>query len=216
MINIFEALQYPFDDREWLQKLAITMVLLFIPVLGWLVLFGYALRATRDLLRGEQGLPEFDDWAGDLARGLGATIGMMIYMIPSWIMGGMQAAVEDGILGCLACCIGCAQLIYGILILPFEFSALARYAATEDINVFLDLPGRLDDVTRHMGEVMVLVLNLVVLYVIVAIMITMGFVMCVLPGFLAIAAACLINAHMLAQWGRVLALDPYYKSKHGI
>ncbi len=102
------------------------------------------------------------------------------------------------------------------MILPFEFSALARYAATEDINVFLDLPGRLDDVTRNMGEVMVLVLNLMVLYAIVAVMITMGFVMCILPGFLMLAASCLINAHMLAQWGRVLALEPYHKSKHGM
>jgi hypothetical protein len=216
MINVFEALQFPFADREWLQKLAIIMVLLFIPVIGWLVLLGYSLRATRDLLRGERGLPDHDDWAGDLARGLGALIGIIIYMIPSWIMGGMQATLDHGVLGCLACCLGFLQLVYGILIMPFEFSALARYAVTEDINVFLDLPGRFADVTENISDVFMLVMNLIILYFALAIIIPVGLVMCCVPGLLAIAASCLIHSHLLAQWGRVLGLDPYFKPKHGI
>lgn len=214
MINIFDALQYPFDDREWLQKLAIIMVLLFIPILGWLVLLGYTMRAARDILNGERGLPEHDDWSGDLARGLGALIGILIYSIPSAILSGMQGVLDHGILSCLACCLGFVNLVVSILIMPFEFSALARYAATEDISVFLDLPGRFEDVTTHLNEVFILVLNLIVLYFILAMVIPVGLVLCCVPGLLAIAATCLIHSHLLAQWARVLALDPYTKAKH--
>lgn len=216
MINVFEAIQYPFDDQEWIQKLAIMLVLLFIPIFGWLILFGYVLRAARDLLRGETGLPVFDDWTGDLARGLGGAIGVLIYMIPSWIMGGMQAAVEDSVVSCLSCCIGCGQMLYGIFILPFEFSALARYAVSEDISVFLDLRGRFEDITENMSDVLMLIVNMVVLYILASIAIPIGLVLCCVPGLLGIVAMGLINAHLLAQWGRVLGLDPAYKPKRGI
>ena len=119
-LNVIEALVFPFQDRNWINKLLITLVLVFIPILGWLIIGGYSVRVVRRVLNDESGMPEYDDWGGDIARGLGVLIGALIYSIPSMILSGISA--QMGGFG-PTCMLGMAQFLYNLFMTPLMMSA---------------------------------------------------------------------------------------------
>lgn len=215
MINLAEAFAYPFRDRQWMAKLLLTLVLVIIPIFGWIALIGYAVRVIRSVLDGDDALPEYGDWGGDAAIGLGAAIGILIYSIPSWLISYMFTRGGFDFLECIA---GLLQFGYWLLVTPLWMAALARYARSERIDDFLDFRGRWDDVATHSSDAVMLWLNLFLLQVGLAFLAGIGLAMCCIPGLAVIAAGALIHAHLTAQWGMVIGvggpkkkrIDDYY------
>jgi len=48
------AFTYPFDDPDWLRKLAIIALISLIPIFGWFVLMGYIVEITRRVIYHEE------------------------------------------------------------------------------------------------------------------------------------------------------------------
>lgn len=206
-INVVEAFQFPFQDKDWITKLAITFILLFIPILGWFAIGGYAVRLIRNVLTGVDELPDYDDMVGDFSRGLAAFLGGLIYNIPSILLSCCSGTMGDNAAGTMmSCFVGSIQFVYGLAIGPFVMAAVARYALNEDFGAFLDFGGRFDDVTSHVNDAVVLWISLFVLHVAMAIIVPVGIVLCCIPGLFAIAAGILMDAHLTAQWGRILGV----------
>jgi hypothetical protein len=210
-VNFMEALQFPLNvqDSGKATKILILIVCLFIPILGWMVLAGYSIRLTRNVINGVQVLPEFDDWGGDFMRGLMVTIGGLIYGAPSIALScivGVLGSSDNGAIIALSCLFRLAQFVYGILIIPFVVSATARYAVNEDFNAFLDFGGRINDVTSRTGDAVMLVVQYIILGIVVSIVAGIGLLLCCIPGLIVIAASYLMSAHLVGQWGRVLGL----------
>lgn len=204
-VNFMDALPFPFQDKNWIAKLAITFVMLIIPVFGWLVIAGYSVRVVRSVLTDED-IPEYDDFGGDFVRGLAVFIGALVFSIPSMILSGIQARMGFCGFGCL---LGMAQFLYNLFMTPLMMSAVARYSLREDLNAFLDFQGRIQDVTENLGEVVALWINLFIMGIVFVVVLPIGLAMCILPGFMVMAAMVFVSAHMTAQWGMVIGVGGY-------
>jgi hypothetical protein len=204
-INFIDAIRFPFEDRDWVTKIAITLVLLFIPILGWLVIGGYTVRLIRNVLTGEDRLPEYDDWVDDFVRGLVVFIAGLVYNFPAILLACCTAPIGDNGVGqVVSCFVSVIQFGYSMLIAPFFMAAVARFSLNEDFGVFFDLGGRVNDVVSRLNDAVMLWINLIALHIAMAVIVSLGFVLCCIPGLVAIAAGVLIDAHMTAQWGRVI------------
>src|SRR5258706_8636500 len=112
-LSFIDALKYPFDDKDWVKKVAIGAALT-LTIIGGLAVAGYGVRLARRILRHEPGLPEWDDFGGDFSRGLHVLGGNLIHFSPIIF---------------LACCLGVAQFA---LISPSLNSSIARGAANQN------------------------------------------------------------------------------------
>lgn len=206
-MNAMEAIQHPTKDQDWITKVIIAVVLVFIPIFGWLILSGYGLRLTKNVITGTEELPEWGDWVGDLTRGFMAAVGGFIYYLPSFglsIVNSILGLDDNVIFVVLSCVVSLAQFAYSIIVIPFLYSATARYAFTEDFNVYLDFSGRLNDVTSRTNDVIQLFINYLIIAVVGFIAIMVGLFMLCLPMFAAIAYFQLVNAAFIGQWGRII------------
>jgi hypothetical protein len=203
-MNFMDALQYPMQDKNWLTKLFIGAVVLLVPIIGGMVVLGYGLRLIQMIYRREPGLPEWDDWGGDLTRGFMALLGILIYFIPSILIyccTSVLGTSDNSAIVLFNCLLYLINLAYSIVVTPIAFSAIARYAATEDFKVFTDVAGRIQDVTSRLGDVLTLYLNLLIFGIVAYIIVFIGLILCCIPGLLALAGATLAQYYIIAQWG---------------
>lgn len=81
-MNFTKAFTYIFDDRRWLEKLVIPLLVTLIPVIGWMVAAGYLLRVTRNVAEHQvEPLPELE-FGADLGRGFNLFVASLLYGLP--------------------------------------------------------------------------------------------------------------------------------------
>ncbi len=82
---LLDAFRYPFQAKEWKERLLIAYALRFF---GWLIvplipLFGYLYRIAKGIMAsGEGELPAWDDWAGDFERGIRWFVAGLVFLLP--------------------------------------------------------------------------------------------------------------------------------------
>lgn len=108
-MNIGRAFSFTFQDPAWIKKILILAVLIFIPIIGWLMIGGYILRLLKNVIEGaHQPLPEWDNWGGDLAGGLKVVVVAIIWGIPIWIISGILRASDSWLFDFVAWLLGVA------------------------------------------------------------------------------------------------------------
>ncbi len=162
-LDIGKSFTFLSDDPDWIKKLAIggglilAFIVSFITILGWipigLILTGYLIQLTRNVIRGEaRPLPEWDNWGERMLDGLKAWLVGFIYALPATIISlgtslpSILNSVRQGVSGTtssgstLAATQGistlgsCLAWIVGIVTSFFVTVALGRYAATSDLG----------------------------------------------------------------------------------
>jgi hypothetical protein len=83
-------LAYPFRDPHWVKKLGTGILVLLasfiIPVLPYLVLYGYIGRIVRNSAAGEEDtLPEWTDLGGLMSEGLRVFGALFVYALPMFV-----------------------------------------------------------------------------------------------------------------------------------
>lgn len=144
---------FPTTAREpgvW-RKILIAGVLGLIPVLGWILVLGYAQSVARRAAQNQQpALPEWTEWGSLLRRGAGWVVVLIVYLSPLLILIGLLAGLVAGIdwaapllagtLGLetvngaalvLALCANLVTVGYGILAVLMLVAAGGRYAASD-------------------------------------------------------------------------------------
>ena len=134
------AFSFPFQDQNWLQKILIAGLVMLIPIVGWLAVFGWALEITRRVVRqSPEPLPDWVDFGNFIILGLKAGAVAIIYILPIFIVAIpviiLQVVSSDfeGIVSVMILCFSCFSVIYSVLlafILPVSFGILAD---TDDI-----------------------------------------------------------------------------------
>lgn len=168
-IDIGQAITYVFKDPEWIKKIAIGGLLCLLPVIGWLIVAGYLARiivaayAARDTR-----LPEWDDFGGDLVRGLQLTAAVLVWAVPMLllILGltlilVLVSAIDEQ-LGTL---FGLGLVGFYFLMILFSIVlgfvmplVIGRVAVTGSISAGLDVSAILAEVRAHPVPVLVVFL----------------------------------------------------------
>lgn len=209
-MSFMDAISYPFKDSNWITKFLITLVLACIPILGWLVISGYVLRVTRMVQNGQDNaLPEWDDFGGDFVRGLMGALGGLIYYLPAILLNcctSVLSSSDSGAVVLLTCCLSLIQLGYVVLMIPIFYTALSRYAQTENFSDMLDFGANFKGLTDHTSDAVMLWVNSIVLGIIMGIVISIGLFLLCIPGLIAIVVYWMASGHLVGQWGRVLGI----------
>lgn len=89
------SFKYWLEDKDWIKKVLIGGAVSLIPVAGQALAWGYCLRQFKNETDGrELPLPEWDDWAGDIKRGIVVFLGVLAYLVPVIIL-----SIISGIFG---------------------------------------------------------------------------------------------------------------------
>ncbi|MBE0687992.1 MAG: DUF4013 domain-containing protein, partial [Anaerolineaceae bacterium] len=144
-----DAFTFVFQDPDWFKKIIIPgLVGLLIPIIGQIVLLGWALKVTLNVIRNNPSpLPEME-FGADLSRGFKAWVVGLVYSIPMLIFylpililsvvasesGEQSMAVVVAIAGI---CFGFLMLLYGIIMGLMLPAAYAKVAVEDSIGAGL-------------------------------------------------------------------------------
>lgn len=224
-VNILAALNYPFASESWFNTLLVATLLLFIPVVGWMMLLGYGLRLINRVTHERPEPPPWDHFNKDFENGLYISIALVLYASPVLIFLVMTAIVGwiggNEALLILACCISVLLFAYSLFANALFSAALVWFAQTASVVEFFNIPDRMLDMTENLDTVLVLWLNSVLMLLLFSIpalgvggIVWLLFaaplvglcmlVMLILPLGASVAALILSSFHLTAQWGRVV------------
>jgi hypothetical protein len=146
-MDIGKAFGFVFDDENWIVKVLIGGVLIFIPFVGPILVYGYGLELMQNVIKGRpRPLPEWDDWGGKLVKGIMYLVISFVYALPIVLLGicfgllmtvlGVAEAEEAiNVIGSLGgVCFGGFALLYGILLTLALPPAIGRYLETGELG----------------------------------------------------------------------------------
>jgi hypothetical protein len=140
-----KAFTYPFDDPDWLKKLAIIALISLIPIFGQIVLMGYMVEIVRRVIQHETVLlPEASNFGDLLAKGWKVFVTTLVYGLPAILLFtifGIVMAVssnQDGsmwnVITFITICLMCLPIFYMIFYALIVPAALGRLASTGEIR----------------------------------------------------------------------------------
>jgi len=226
-VDYGKAFTFPQEDPDWIKKVAIAGVVVFIsaigsfllvvPIVGGFVLGGYMLEITRRVITGESPvLPEWSDWGGLIKKGLFVFVVQLVYALPLIVLGvcaglpyaGLALAGDNSdtvqtlgtIASVVSACVGCLIAIYAILMAIVLPAAIGRLAVTGEIAPAL-----------RFGEVFALVRAKLGVYIVVALLAglaisvlsSIGSIACGIGAFFGIAYGLIAAGHLYGQAYRV-------------
>jgi len=202
-----KAFTYVFEDADWVKKLGIAGLLNIIPILGTILVSGWALNTTRNVIRREeQPLADWSDFGDIIIKGLQVFVIGFVYAIPIILINacntgfnvGLAENNDDTVASALiiaSICFGCLSFLYGIFMAFVIPAALGNFAAKEQFGAAF-----------RFGEVFGLLRSapgpyiLVVLGSFLAGFIAMlGLIACFIGVFFTVAYAAVINGHLQGQ-----------------
>lgn len=143
-----KAFTFPFQDPDWVKKMIIPALVMLIPIVGQIVVLGWALDITRRVIRQDPTpLPEFD-FGKNLSDGFKGFIISLVYAIPAIILSLPPAIVSmlvssgdttstdaygAGIAIVSVCCYG-LLFLYGLALSVILPAAYGHYVATENLS----------------------------------------------------------------------------------
>jgi hypothetical protein len=144
-MELAKAFGYVFDDEEWLSVLLIGFVLMFIPIVNVLMLWGFTLEAARNVRLGVvRPLPKWNNFGEKLRVGLHALLIQLFYTLPLVLFGILGACLFIGLaiatrnaeqppltlyIG-LASCVAIVSLLFSVIFQPLMLAALTYYVET--------------------------------------------------------------------------------------
>ena len=229
-MDLSQAISYPFDDAEWVSKLAMTalltfaaialMPLLFVGLVPLCVLLGYSLEIIDAVRRkADYPMPRWTDFQGYLARGAGMLPALIVYNLPlifgacclTVVRASLGSAFLEGvILLAVLCCLTPLILGYILYTWPMLANATAKYARGQPPKVFFEVGKLTDAVNAQFGPSM----QLALLFVLVNVGLTALQLVPVIGQLLFFALYFPIMAHLIGQYARIMETkDPHRKRR---
>ncbi len=216
-LDVGEAFTFVTDDPRWVSKLliggglALLGALLAPTLVGGLVVFalvfGYALRVTRNVIRGEaRALPEWADWGGLLRDGgkalaviLALEAPLVAVSVPFILPGGFLVESPDqtaSVVGAVLLSAGaCLSLPFSLLFYLLLPVAVARLAATGSLRAALRPRELFTTFRANLGAY----LPVLALGFATAALAYLGLLACFVGVFVDAFYAYLVNAHLYGQ-----------------
>jgi hypothetical protein len=137
---------FAFEDKNWLTKIGIAGLLLLIPILGQIIVAGWAVEIARRVIHREaELLPDWSNFGDLLVKGLKVFVIGLVYSLPVILLqvclqGGLTAAFSNAdtdtqnMLGIFTACLGCVAAILGFALGLLASVAMGKFAATDDLG----------------------------------------------------------------------------------
>ena len=183
-MNVSRAIEFVFDDEEWLGKLLLTAVISLIPVFGLLAVSGYVIALIRNVMAGkETPLPHWEEPGRCFMDGLMFWLATLLYSLPflllacpvvlSWALPLLCGEDTDAtwalvsLSGAVSAALGCLAGLYGVLYVLATPVLQIRYAEAGSIRACLRVGAVLRFLLDNFGRILfvTLVLALAVLVV---------------------------------------------------
>lgn len=228
-MDIGLALTYVTKDPQWVKKVLIGGLVIFVSLLlsiilvgllGFAMFGGYLVRTVRNVTNGEPNpLPEWDDMGGDLVRGLKGFVGLLVWLAPVWILSicasGLNFADSDGAAAFATilqlCLITPLSILLSVFVIPV---IIGRFAEDEQIGTMLQFGDVIADIRATPISVFLLYF---VLSIITGILAYVGLIACLIGVIFTIAYAQFANAHgigQIRQRTREARLGPAMATEH--
>ena len=188
-MDIGRAFNFVFQDPKWLTKVLIFAVLAFIPIFGWFVNFGYALRIIKNVVEGNDvPLPEWDGFGLMFADGLRAFFVAIVWLIPAIILAFLFNLGDSFILTLLA------RIILAVAT-AFVLAAIVPVALTGVIAEGLNFQVIINRVMSNLGDyIIILAVGLIV-----TVISSFGLIGACLGFLISLFYAWLVQSHLAAQ-----------------
>ena len=216
-MDLARALSAPFRDDDWPEKLVIAALLLLLPLIGPLLVFGWTLRYAREVVgQHDRALPTWRKWSEHLTLGLLGAVVTIVWFLPTLAVLALSAlALLPALLGddrvriiSLAIsfaglsCLALPLATLTTMILPFP---LGRLVTTNQLSKALSLVDTLHEARQVLPFLLVtwvvLLLHSLGQVVLVSIASEFALFLC-LPG---IAASVILATGLQAHQFLVLA-----------
>lgn len=202
-----KAFTFAFEDKDWLKKIGIAGLVMLIPILGQIIVGGWALEITRRVIQREpEALPDWGAFGEYLMKGLKMFVISLVYALPLILLSICANLpfmfVQDGgddtmmtLISLISVCVSCISAIYGIALAIVLPAALAKFVVTNEIGAAF-----------RFGEVIALVRAAPAAYLLVllgsivaGLVASLGVILCFIGVIFTAALAYAIQGHL---WGQ--------------
>jgi hypothetical protein len=212
-MDVGKSFSFVFEDKEWVTKILIAVLILLLGVLfSWLVIpailaallfSGYGVEITRRVIHGEsEVLPAWDNWGQLFTDGLMVAIIGIVYALPMIIVSlclgvplGIASENSETAAAFLSSILSCLNLLWGIVLSFLLPAAIAIYAKDRDLAAAF-----------RFGDVVSLVRDHFVTYLITAVMVWvagfiggLGLVLCGVGWLFTTPYASFVTSHLYGQ-----------------
>lgn len=205
-MNFGLSFSYIFEDPDWFKKLLLPGLCMLIPVVGWMVAVGWALKATKNVMDGvENPLPDLD-FGNDILRGLFAFLISFVYSLPvsilstvsGWISGWNMhnSDIATWGLGLFSGAIGLVAFLLGVVTAFLSLGAIANYIAKDDLGAAFRLGEVWKLLMNNLGDWVLVALGSLLAVGIIG---PMGTVACVIGVVLTMTFGLAVTGHLMGQ-----------------
>lgn len=202
-----KAFSFVFDDEEWLTKIGIAGLIVLIPLVGGIVIFGWGLEvAKRVIQKDPEPLPDWSDFGGYLVNGFLGILISFVFFLPVILVQGCSTGLtpllenmnQDSaltVIWIVTACFGCFTFLYSLaayLVLP---AALGRFAATGEIGAAFKFGEVFGMVRENLGTYALVLLGMLVSSLVASI----GVIACVIGVLFTSAYSAVILGHLIGQ-----------------
>jgi len=206
------AFSYAFEDSEWLKKVGIAAVVVLIPIVGGIVLMGWALELMRRVIADDPTpLPDWSDFGGFLSKGFKAFVVTLAYALPVILVVicgqvvtlGSTAALGDSnpdaastVALVASICMGCFALIFGILAGLLIPPALGNLASTGELGAAFRFGEVFGLLRSAIGPYLI---SIIIIAVISPLLASLGSLVCGVGALAAAAYLQVVTSHLYGQ-----------------
>ncbi len=207
-MDIGRAIQYVFQDPNWIKKILIGGLLFFIPIIGWFIVGGYYLRVVRNVSLGtDSPLPEWDQWGDDFVRGFKIFVTYLVYSIPLILLlclMGIVASFDDAAGGGAGLLFQCISFIYSIALYFIAPLFIGRLAASENLGDAFQIGDIISEAQRIPSQLLIYV---IIVYV-AGFVAMFGLILCFVGVVFTSFIANLVTGHLVGQIRGMIAGPP--------
>ncbi|HHH83158.1 MAG TPA: DUF4013 domain-containing protein [Chloroflexi bacterium] len=198
------AFSYPFQDKDWIQKILLTGVISLIPIVGQIAVLGWLIEITARVIRGESDpMPKWEDFGGLFMSGLKAFALGFIFGLPLMIIA-FPAAIIDMLVdsesaavvfSLLLACLSCLSIIYGLALAFIIPAAYGELAATGSLGSALNIGTLIERIRKAPAAYLLAFLGIFV----ASFLAGFGVILCFVGVLFTGAYAYAVEAHLFGQ-----------------
>jgi hypothetical protein len=185
IVEIGKAFTFVTSEDDWIKKIAIGAVLVFInfiPIIPMMLLFGYQIRVAQNVIRGdEHPLPEWEDWGQLFIDGAIVWVAGFLYALPAILVtlcaslvivfgaGGFDgndestAAIGGGII------LACLAIFFILALLVIMPALFIQYARTGEFGPLFSISQVLGIARDNIGDIILTMVAFIVASLLLAV-----------------------------------------------